>query len=329
MSEAKRCILTGITGQDGSYLAELLLDKDVEVHGLIRRNSSITNQKERIEHILDRIHLHYGDMSDYISLWKLIEEVKPDYVFNLAAISQVRISFDVPQYTMDVNANAVQVLLDACVKYCPRVRFYQASSSEQFGINIDDDNYQRETTPLNPASPYGVSKAAAYNFVRHYRRAHNLHTSNGILFNHESPRRGANFVSQKVAKAAVEISMGLRDKIELGNLDAYRDWGHAKDYVEAMWLMVNHIRGDDFVIATGETHSVRDMCDFVFNYLGLDYRNYVVYAEKYTRAEEVPYLRGDSSRARTILGWEYKNTFESLMKEMVDNWVDILSDGKK
>lgn len=323
-----KALITGLTGQDGSYLAEHLLDRNFEVHGIIRRNSSVTNQKERIEHIVDKIHLRYGDLSDSISLWKAIEEIRPDYIFNLGAISQVKISFDVPQYTMDVNANAVQVMLDACVKYVPNVRFYQASSSEMFGINVDADGFQRETTPFNPASPYAISKVDAYNFVRHYRRAYGLHASNGILFNHESPRRGSNFVTQKVARAAVEIKLGLRDKLELGNLDSCRDWGHAKDYTEVMIAITNHIRPDDFVIATGETHSVREMCDLVFGYLGLNYLKHVVINPKYLRAEEVPYLRGDCTRAKVILGWSPKHSFESLIHEMVDNWMNILSNAR-
>ena len=321
----KKALITGISGQDGSYLAELLLKEGVEVHGIIRRTSSVTNAKERIEHILDKIHLRYGDMSDFISLWRAVEDIKPDYVFNLAAISQVKISFDVPQYTMDVNANAVQVILDACVKHCPDVRFYQASSSEMFGISIDEDNYQRETTTLNPASPYGVSKVTAYNLVRHYRRAYNLHANNGILFNHESPRRGANFVTQKVARAVAEIKLGLINKIELGNLDACRDWGHAKDFVKAMWLIVNHPEPTDLVISTGETHSVRDMCDLMFSHVGLDYKNYVISTEKYKRPEEVPYLKGDCSLAKKTLGWKHEYSFETLMIEMVDYWIERLS----
>jgi len=320
-----KALITGITGQDGSYLAEHLLGMGIEVHGIIRRNSSVTNQKERIEHLLKDIHLRYGDLSDFISLWKAIEELRPDYVFNLGAISQVKISFDVPQYTMDVNANAVQVMLDACVKYVPNVRFYQASSSEMFGINVDADGFQRETTPFNPASPYAISKVDAYNFVRHYRRAYGLHASNGILFNHTSPRRGANFVTQKVARGAVEIKLGIRDKLELGNLDSCRDWGHAKDYTAAMIAITNHIRPDDFVISTGLTYSVREMCNIVFGYLGLDYRDYIVINPKYMRAEEVPFLRGDCSRAKIILNWNPQYSFESIMKEMVDNWMSVLS----
>jgi GDPmannose 4,6-dehydratase len=320
----KKALITGITGQDGSYLAELLIENGIEVHGIVRRNSAVELQRERIEHIIHKINIRYGDMSDFISLWRAVEEIKPDYLFNLAAISQVRTSYDVPQYTLDVNGNSVQVLLDACRKHCPDVRFYQASSSEIFGQGLDDDGYQRETTLINPSSPYAIGKVIAYNFVRHYRRAYGMHASNGILFNHESPRRGGSFVTQKVARAAVEIKLGLRDKLELGNLDSYRDWGHAKDYVKAMLLITNHIKGDDFVIATGDTHSVREMCDLMFGYVGLDYRDYVTYNEKYLRPEEVPYLRGDSTRAEVILGWQREYDFATLMKEMVDHWLNKL-----
>jgi len=320
----KKALITGITGQDGSYLAELLLGENIEVHGIVRRNSAVEIQRERIEHIIDKVKIRYGDMSDFLSLWRAVEEIRPDYVFNLAAISQVRTSYDVPQYTLDVNGNSVQILLEACKKHCPDVRFYQASSSEIFGQGIDTDGYQRESTLINPSSPYAIGKVVAYNFVRHYRRAYGMHASNGILFNHESPRRGGSFVTQKVARGVVEIKNGTRDKLELGNLDSYRDWGHAKDYVKVMWLMTNHIKGDDFVVATGETHSVREMCDLMFGYVGLDYKDYVTYNPKYLRPEEVPYLRGDCTRAKIILGWEREYGFESLMKEMVDYWLDKL-----
>lgn len=320
-----RALITGITGQDGSYLAEMLLENNIEVFGIVRRTSAVELRKERIEHIFGRIDLRHGDMSDFLSLWRAVEDIKPDYVFNLAAISQVKTSFEVPQYTMDVNGNSVQILLDACIKYCPGVRFYQASSSEIFGQGIDSDGYQRETTPLNPSSPYAVAKVAAYNFVRHYRRAYGIHASSGILFNHESPRRGGSFVTQKVARGVAEIKLGIRKELSLGNLDAYRDWGHAKDYVRAMWLITNHVKPDDFVIATGETHSVREMVDFMFGCVGLDYRDYVTYNAKYLRPEEVPYLRGDCTRAKVILGWQPEYTFETLMKEMLDYWLDKLA----
>jgi len=317
-----KALITGITGQDGSYLAEQLLDRGIDVHGIIRRHSDEQTQTTRIDHIRSSLNLYYGDLSDFVSLNRIVKSVRPDYLFNLGAQSQVKVSFDSPQYTLDVNGSAVQILLDACREHCPSVRFYQASSSEMFGGAVDSDGFQRETTSLSPSSPYAVAKVSAYNFVRHYRRAYGMHASNGILMNHESPRRGVSFVTQKVAKIAVEIKMGMAKYIELGNLDAKRDWGHAKDYTRAMILITNHIKPDDFVISTGQTHSVREMCDLVFSYLGLDYRDYVRFNASYLRAEEVPYLRGDSTRARVILGWEPEYTFEGMMKEMVDYWLD-------
>ena len=313
-----RILITGISGQDGSYLAEKMLDLGHEVFGIIRRHSVSENQQSRIDHVRDKITTFYGDMSDASSLERVLAEVQPDYIFNLAAQSHVRVSFDMPVYTSEVDAIGTLKLLEAYKRICPKARLYQASSSEMFGITVDEDGFQREETTLNPASPYGVAKVFSYNIARHYRRAYGLYICNGILFNHESSRRGANFVTQKVVTGAVRIKLGLQDKLVLGNLDSKRDWGHAKDYVDAMWMMMNHVRADDFVIATGKAHSVRDMCETVFSYLGLDYRDYVKQNSKYMRPEEVSYLRGDATRANIILGWQPRYTFEELMTEMVN-----------
>lgn len=311
-----KAFITGISGQDGSYLSEYLLEQGIEVHGMIRRHSVAENQDYRLKQM--NVITHYGDMTDQTSLEKLLIEIKPDCIFNLAAQSHVRISFDIPYYTFQVNALGVLSLLEAYRRICPEAKFYQASSSEMFGSS-QDDGWQSETTPMNPVSPYGCAKVAAYNLVRHYRRAYKLHACNGILFNHESPRRGSNFVSQKIIRGAVRIKLGLQDKIELGNIDTYRDWGHSFDYVRAMWKIVNHFVPDDFVVATGEVNSVRNMCQIVFEYLDMDYRDYIVQNPLYSRPEELPYLRGNAERARAILGWEPKYMFEKVIIEMIDH----------
>ena len=320
----KRALITGISGQDGSYLSEYLLNLGYDVFGIVRRNSVAENQQYRIEHIKEKLNIFYGDLTDQTSLEKIFTEVKPDEIYNLGAQSHVRISFDIPQYTAQSNALGVLNILEAYKRLCPTARFYQASSSEMFGLTIEDDGFQRETTVMNPVSPYGCAKVFGYNIVRHYRRAYNLHACNGILFNHESPRRGSNFVTSKVIKGACMIKLGLLDKIEMGNMDSYRDWGHSKDYVKAMHKIINHDKADDFVISTMETHSVRQMCELVFNYLGMDYKQYVFQNEKYMRPEELPYLKGDSTKARTTLNWKPEYTFEETMIEMVDHWMDIL-----
>jgi GDPmannose 4,6-dehydratase len=320
-----KVLLTGINGQDCSYLSEYLLDMGHEVYGIIRRHSDALNQQSRIDHIRDRITTFYGDMTDASSLEHVLSQVMPDYIFNIAAQSHVRISFNIPVYTADVNALGSLRLLDAYKRICPKAKYYQASSSEMFGLSVEPDGYQRETTVMNPTSPYGCAKVFAYNMTRHYRRAYGLHACNGILFNHESPRRGINFVTQKVVKTAVEIKLGLTDKLELGNMDSFRDWGHSYDYVRAMWLIINHVEPMDFVVATGETHSVREMCDVVFSYLNLDYKDYTIQNEKYMRAEELPYLRGDSTKIKIILGWEPTYNFEAMMHEMADYWLAKLA----
>jgi len=315
-----KVLITGINGQDSSYLAEYLLELGHDVYGTIRRHSDTLGQQGRIESIRDRMHVHYADLTDASSLENIMAEVMPDYIFNIGAQSHVRISFDIPVYTADTNALGALRMLDAYRRICPKAKYYQASSSEMFGLSVDSDNYQRESTPMNPTSPYGVAKVFAYNMTRHYRRAYGLHACNGILFNHESIRRSANFVTQKVVMEAVKIKFGLSDRLELGNMDSHRDWGHSYDYVRAMWLIVNHLQPMDFVVATGEAHSVREMCEVVFSYLGLDYRDHVVQNPKFMRPEELPYLRGDSTKIRTILGWQPTYTFEKMMVEMVEYW---------
>lgn len=326
----KKAFITGINGQDGSYLAEYLLSLGYEVHGIVRRNSTSENQSARLESAFKskNLYTHYGDLLDQTSIERLLTEIMPDEIYNLAAQSHVRVSFDIPQFTVQTNSLGVVNILEAYKRICPKAKFYQASSSEMFGLTVEDDGFQRESTIMNPVSPYGCSKVFAYNMVRHYRRAYGLHVVNGILFNHESPRRGSNFVTNKVVKTACQIKLGLTNKLELGNMDSYRDWGHSKDYVKGMYQIMNHNKADDFVISTMKTHSVREMCDVVFKYLNLDYKDYVTQNPKFLRPEELPYLKGDSTKIRSTLGWKPEYTFESLMHEMCDHWMDILQ-GKK
>jgi GDPmannose 4,6-dehydratase len=321
---SKKAFITGIAGQDGSYLAEHLVSLGYDVHGIIRRSSVTENQQSRIEPLWGSFTAYYGDMTDQSSLEHLLDKIQPDEIYNLAAQSHVRISYDIPQYTTQVNALGVLNILEAYRRSCPTARFYQASSSEMFGGSVDDDGYQRETTKMVPVSPYGCSKLFGYSIVRNYRIAHKLHASNGILFNHESPRRGSNFVTNKVVKGAVMIKLGLMDQLEVGNLDSYRDWGHSKDYVKAMHLILQHNEPNDWVVSTGETRSVRDMCEYVFNKLGMNYTQYVVQNEKFLRPEELPYLKGDSTKIRTTLGWKPEYTFESMMDEMIEEWLKKL-----
>ena len=318
----KVALITGISGQDGSYLAEHLLNDGYTIHGMIRRQSVAENQESRLDHIIDQIHTHYGDLTDISSMSRIINETQPTHIFNLAAMSHVRISSDIPLFTIQTNAVGVLNLLELYRQYVPSAKFYQASSSEMFGDSVDEDGFQREATTMTPVSPYGCSKLLGYSLIRHYRRAYGLHACNGILFNHESPRRGSNFVTNKVVKTAVEIKLGLKDKLVLGNLDSYRDWGHSKDYTRGMIQVINHETPDDFVLATGTTHSVRDLCDVVFKVLDLDYKDYVTQDKKYFRPQELKYLKGDSSKARSVLGWSTEYTFESMMKEMVEHWLE-------
>jgi GDPmannose 4,6-dehydratase len=322
----KKAFITGINGQDGSYLAEYLLELGYEVHGIIRRNSTVESQQSRFsEEVRNNVHIYYGDLLDQGGLEKLLDDIQPDEIYNLAAQSHVRISFDIPQFTVQTNSIGVLNILESYRRSCPTARFYQASSSEMFGNSVDTDGFQRETTPMNPVSPYGCSKVFAYNIVRNYRNAYKLHVCNGILFNHESPRRASNFVTNKVVKTAVEIKLGLTDKLELGNMDSYRDWGHSKDYVKAMHLIINHDTPDDFVVSTMTTHSVREMVEYVFKKLDLDYTKYVSQNEKFLRAEELKYLKGDSTKIRETLGWKPEYTFETLMDDMINGWLEKLS----
>lgn len=319
-----QALITGITGQDGSYLAELLLGKGYEVHGLVRRAS--TFNRGRIDHLAvgpqhttGRLHLHYGDMADGSSLRRVVEACRPDEVYNLAAQSHVRVSFDQPEYTADVVATGTLRLLEAVREHIERtgrvVKFYQAGSSEMFGATHPP---QREDTPFHPRSPYAVSKMAAHWFAVNHREAFGMFCCNGILFNHESPRRGESFVTRKISLAAARIAVGTQRKLALGNLDARRDWGFAGDYVEAMWRMLQQRWPDDYVVATGESHSVRDFVSAAFGYLNLDWEKYVTLDERYLRPSEVDHLLGDASKAREKLGWNPTVSFEGLVRMMVD-----------
>lgn len=316
----KRALITGITGQDGSYLSEYLLELGYEVFGMVRRHSVAENQSSRLDKIDNRITRIYGDLTDEWSITKILSDVQPQEIYNLAAMSHVRISFDMPAYTIKTNGVGVLNMLETYRQIIPEAKFYQASSSEMFGNSIDPDGAQRLTTPMTPVSPYGCSKVLGFNLTRHYRDAYKLHACNGILFNHESPRRGTNFVTNKVVKTAVEIKKGLVDKLELGNLDSSRDWGHSYDYVRAMHLIINHEQPRDWVVATGESRTVRDLCEYTFNALNLDYRDHVVQNQKFIRPEELRYLRGDSSDIRQTLGWRPRYTFETMIDEMIEHW---------
>lgn len=317
---SKKAFITGIGGQDGSYLAEYLIELGYEVHGIIRRNSVAENQQSRIEGIREIINVYYGDLLDQGSLERLLSDIQPDEIYNLAAQSHVRVSYDIPQFTVQTNSIGVLNILEAYRRACPNSKFYQASSSEMFGSSVDDDGFQRETTVMTPVSPYGCSKVFGYNIVRNYRNAYKLHACNGILFNHESPRRGSNFVTNKVVKTAVEIKLGLKNKLELGNLDSYRDWGHSKDYVKAMHLIINHTEPDDFVVSTMVTHSVREMVNYVFKKLDLNPEEFVKQNNKFIRPEELDYLKGDSTKIREKLGWVPEYTFETMLDEMIEYW---------
>tara|TARA_B110000196_G_C21079046_1_gene631490 strand:+ start:156 stop:1136 length:981 start_codon:yes stop_codon:yes gene_type:complete len=317
----KRALITGINGQDGSYLVEFLLDKGYEVWGILKRNSVAENQTARIpDAVFKKVNLEYADMTDMSSLLRVLNICKPHEVYNLAAQSHVRISFDQPIYTTESIAIGTLNLLEAMRIICPDAKMYQASSSEMFGNNIDEDGYQRESTPLNPVSPYGCAKVFGYNICRNYRNAYGMFISNGILFNHESPRRGTNFVTNKVVKEAVKIKLGLSSELKLGNLDASRDWGHAKDYVAAMWLMLQQDTPDDFVCSTGKSHTVKDLVEYVFGKLELDWKDYVKQDKKFYRSEELEFLKGDCSKAVEKLGWKHKYTFETMLDEMIENW---------
>jgi GDPmannose 4,6-dehydratase len=320
----KKAFITGINGQDGSYLAEYLLSLGYEVHGIVRRNSVPEHQQSRIDFVRKNLHVSYGDLLDVSGLERLLQQIKPDEIYNLAAQSHVRISYDIPQFTAQTNALGALNILEAYRNACPESKFYQASSSEMFGSSVDPDGFQRETTPFRPVSPYGCSKVFAFNIVHNYRMAYKLHAVNGILFNHESPRRASNFVTNKVVKGAVMIKKGLAKNIELGNMDSYRDWGHSKDYVRAMHMIINHSVPDDFVVATGETHSVREMTDYVFSQLKLNYNDFVTQNPIYLRPQELPYLRGDCSKLKKTFDWTPEYSFYQLMDEMINFWMNNL-----
>src|SRR6266852_4513979 len=319
---ARKALITGVTGQDGSYLAELLLEKGYEVHGVVRRSSSMN--RGRIDHLQhdhpghaegSRFVLHYGDMTDSGGLNRLVKTVRPDEIYNLAAQSHVGISFDQPEYTGDADGLGTTRLLEAIRTMGLPTRFYQASTSEMFGLSPAP---QSETTPFHPRSPYAVAKLYSYWITVNYRESYGLFACNGILFNHESPRRGETFVSRKITRAAARIKLGLQDKLFLGNLDAKRDWGHASDYVQAMWLMLQQDRPKDFVIATGESHTVREFLDLAFDHLDLDWNRHVEIDPRYFRPAEVDELRGDMSKARRVLNWEPRIKFKELVRTMVD-----------
>jgi len=325
---AKKALVTGITGQDGSYLAELLLSKGYEVHGLIRRASSFNTA--RLEHLYADPHqqatlkLHYGDLSDASALARLIGKIAPDEIYNLAAQSHVRVSFDGPEYTTDITATGAVRLLEAIRETGIKTKFYQASSSEMYGKVLEIP--QRETTPFYPRSPYGCAKVFAFWITVNYRESYGLFACNGILFNHESPRRGETFVTRKITRAVAHIQAGLQDKLYLGNLDAQRDWGYAKEYVEAMWLMLQQEQPDDYVIATNETHRVREFLEGAFGHAGLDWRKHVEIDANYFRPAEVDLLIGDYSKAKQKLGWQPKTTFNELVKLMVDADIRLVQD---
>jgi len=324
----KIALITGINGQDGSYLAEFLIGKNYEVHGTLKRNSVAENQTARLDDIFNQINLHYADLTDLSSLISVIQKVNPDEIYNLAAQSHVRISFDQPIYTANVTGLGTLNLLEAVKLIKPSIKIYQASSSEMFGNSIDEDGYQRETTPMNPVSPYGCAKVFSYNIARNYRNSYGMYISNGILFNHESPRRGTNFVTNKVCKEVVKIHLGLSNELKLGNLEATRDWGHAKDYVEAMWMILQQDTSDDYVCSTGISHSVQDLCEYTFSKFGLDYKEYVKVDEKFLRPEELHNLKGDSSKLKSITGWTPKYTFESMLDEMLEYWINFYTKNK-
>ena len=313
----KRALITGINGQDGSYLAEFLLDKGYEVWGTIRRNSSPEYNTTRVDHIFNRVKLVYADLTDMSSLVSVLQKAKPNEIYNLAAQSHVRVSFDAPIYTAEATGLGTLNLLEAIRLTCPKAKVYQASSSEMFGNNIDEDGFQRETTPMAPVSPYGCAKVFSYNICNNYRNSYDMFICNGILFNHESPRRGVNFVTNKVVQGAVDIVKGKKKKLYLGNLNATRDWGHAKDYVKAMWMMLQQDKPDNYVCATGVSHSVGDLVRYCFEATGLDVDKHVVIDQQFLRPEELEHLKGDSTKLRTELSWEPEYTFEAMLDEML------------
>tara|TARA_Y100001935_G_C17290708_1_gene503129 strand:+ start:273 stop:1244 length:972 start_codon:yes stop_codon:yes gene_type:complete len=321
----KKALITGISGQDGAYLSKYLFENDYEVFGILRRHSVPENQTVRLDDTYEEIkdNLFYADLTDFASLIRLIKKIKPDEIYNLAAQSHVKVSFDIPLYTTETIVNGTINLLESIRMLDRNIKFYQASSSEMFGNNIDNDGFQRESTPMHPVSPYGAAKLCAYNNVRIYRRSYNIFASNGILFNHESPLRGTSFVTNKIAKGAVMIKKGMAKNLVLGNLSASRDWGHAKDYVRAMHLILQNEKSGDFVCSTGETHTVQEFCDYVFEKLQLD-KKHIITNEKYMRPYELDILKGDSSKLRRATGWKPEYTFESMIDEMIQFWENEL-----
>lgn len=316
----RRVFITGISGMDGSYLADLLHAQGDEVYGLIRRKSVFEEQESRIDHLQDKMpETMYGDLS-LSSVMNAMAKCKPDEIYNLAAQSHVRVSFDIPEETFKTNALGAWNVMEAMRRVCPEAKMYQASSSEMFGNSMDSDGYQRLTTSMRPVSPYGCAKLFAFNMVRVFREGYGLHISNGVLFNHESPRRGTNFVTQKIVKNAVEIKHGLRKKLYMGNLEAKRDWGHAKDYVKAMVKIVRRDKPGDYMISTGRAESVRFVVEYVFKKLGMDYKKHVVQSERYIRPRELDELKGDSSQSQIALDWKPEHTLEEILDEMIEVW---------
>jgi GDPmannose 4,6-dehydratase len=331
----KRALVTGINGQDGSYLAEYLLELGYNVHGTLKRNSIAENQSARLNdgtYAKIKENLQFADVTDMASLVRVVMDVKPHEIYNLAAQSHVKVSFDQPLYTIQATGLGVMNLLEATRLCYPSAKIYQASSSEMFGNNIDPDGFQRETTPMSPVSPYGCAKQMAYSLMRCYRESYNMFLSNGILFNHESPRRGANFVTNKVVIGAVRIKKGLMKELRLGNLDATRDWGHAKDYVRAMHAILQLDECDDFVMATGRSNSVRHLCEYVFNYLDLNYNDHVVVDPRFVRPLELHNLKGDASKLLGKIGpttktnFQFEYTFESMLDEMIEYWMEKIDE---
>jgi GDPmannose 4,6-dehydratase len=325
----KKALITGITGQDGSYLAEFLLEKGYEVHSIVRRSAieDPGHRMSRIKHILDRLILHPGTVESYPSIFNVVKEVEPDECYHLAAQSFVAYSFDDEFSTLLTNINGTHHILSAIKEVVPSCRFYFAASSEMFGNA--DESPQNEKTPFKPRSPYGISKLTGYHLVRNYREAYGLFAANGILFNHESPRRGFEFVTRKISSYAAKIKVGLAQELRLGNLDAKRDWGHAQDYVKAMWMMLQADSADDYVVGTGESHSVREFVKIAFDYLGLDYKKFVITDQRFYRPAEIYDLVADASKARSKLGWNYRYQFTDLVQEMAENDMKLLKDFKE